>query len=146
MNIRTCKIHISAPPDCCRFLSSPQGDRWDLKWILGRDKSPSLPLLHGYEFLCVFVCGRQERGAKESGVRVISHCIDGDLARIAVSDGWPITLYAPTNHQSPREFSSARLSSAAQSIFIKDGLSLSQQCPNTDLQKHFIKCSVLLSD
>lgn len=36
--------------------------------------------------------------AEESGVRVINHCVDGDLARIAVSDGWPISLYALTNH------------------------------------------------
>lgn len=37
-------------------------------------------------------------GAEESGVRVINHCVDGDLARIVVSDGWPISLCAPTNH------------------------------------------------
>lgn len=36
--------------------------------------------------------------AEESGVRVINHCVDGDLARIVVSDGWPISLYALTNH------------------------------------------------
>lgn len=49
------------------------------------------------------------------------------------------TLWLTTD---PQE-GSAQLSSAAQSIFIKGGFI---QSPNTHLQKHFIKCSVLLSD
>lgn len=45
--------------------------------------------------------------AEESGVRVINHCVDGDLARIVVGDGWPVSLSALTSRWSPREFSSA---------------------------------------
>lgn len=41
---------------------------------------------------------REEWREEESGVRVINHCVDGDLVRIVVSDGWPISLYALTNH------------------------------------------------
>lgn len=50
-----------------------------------------------YVSLCVAV-KRGERKTEESGVRVINHCVDGDLVRIVVSDGWPICLYALTNH------------------------------------------------
>lgn len=41
---------------------------------------------------------REEWRAEESGVRVINHRVDGDLVRIVVSDGWPISLDALTNH------------------------------------------------
>ena len=41
---------------------------------------------------------RAESRVEESGVRVINHCVDGDLVRIVVSDGWPISLYTLTNH------------------------------------------------
>lgn len=41
---------------------------------------------------------RAEWRAKKRGVRVINQCVDGDLVRIVVSDGWPISLYALTNH------------------------------------------------
>lgn len=98
--------------------------------VINRQTPLFFKAMNFYVSLCVADRGEECR-AKQRGVRVINHCIDGDLVRIVVSDGWPITLYAPSNHQSPREFSSARLSSAAQSIFIKGGLSPSQQPQHT---------------
>lgn len=71
-----------------------------LKRTLGSDKSLDSPLQQAMNFdVSLCVAGRtEERRAEESGVRVINHCIDGDLARIVGSDGWPVSLYALTNH------------------------------------------------
>lgn len=93
-------------PSGCSFLLTLESYCQGLKWILGSDKSLNSPLQKGYEFWCVFVCGRQESGV-ESGVRVINHGVDGDLAGIVVGDGWPVSLCAPTSRWSPGEFSSA---------------------------------------
>jgi len=40
---------------------------------------------------------REEWRAKERGVRVINHGVDGDLVRTVVGDGWPISQNALTN-------------------------------------------------
>lgn len=84
----------------CSFLLTLRSYCWVLKRILGSDKSLNSPLNKAMNFdvsLCV-ADRREESRAEESGVRVINHCVDGDLVRIVVSDGWPISLYALTNH------------------------------------------------
>lgn len=49
------------------FLLTLQGYRNALRQVLGCDKSLNSPLQRGYEFWCVFVCGRQERGVDGGG-------------------------------------------------------------------------------
>lgn len=84
----------------CYFLLTPESYCRVLKRLLGSDKSLDSPLQQAMNFdvsLCV-ADRREEWRAEESGVRVINHCVDGDLVRIVVSDGWPISLYAVTTH------------------------------------------------